>query len=46
MAGAKCTVDLAFNGKMNTAYLLKSLQNDLVEENGTQEEMVLEICQK
>ncbi len=46
MTGAKCTVDMAFNGKMNTAYLLKSLQNDVVAENGTQEDMVLDICQK
>jgi hypothetical protein len=46
MSGAKCTVDSAFNGKMNAAYLLKSSQNDLVAANGTSEQMSLEIRQK
>ena len=41
--GAKCTVDSAFNGKMNAAYLLKSSQNDLVANPGTQEQISREI---
>ena len=47
LTGARCTVDSAFNGKMNANYLLKSSQHDLVaDHDGPLEQMSLEIHRK